>query len=97
MRSYFKDEARSFLPAEIINKTKHGFGLPFGEWLKLDPALSSHVHGSIQDLRKRDIFAPDFIDDLIDKHENQHAAYYGGLVWVMAMLEEWLAQHNLSV
>jgi len=97
LRSYFKNEARSFLPPEIINKTKHGFGLPFGEWLKLDPALSSHVHNNIQNLRERDIFAPEFVDDLIDKHENQHAAYYGGLVWVMAMLEEWLAQHNLSV
>ncbi len=97
LRSYFKNEARSFLPAEIINKTKQGFGLPFGEWLKLDPALSSHVHGNIQSLRNREIFAPEFVDDLIDKHENQHAAYYGSLVWVMAMLEEWLAQHNLSV
>ncbi len=97
LRSYFKNETRSFLPAEIINKTKHGFGLPFGEWLKLDPELSSHVHGNIKSLRSRDVFAPEFVDDLLDRHENQHAAYYGSLLWVMAMLEEWLAQHNLSI
>ncbi|MFK8030986.1 MAG: asparagine synthetase B [Gammaproteobacteria bacterium] len=97
LRSYFKNEARSFLPEEIINKSKHGFGLPFGEWLKLDPELSSHVHSNIRNLRDRDVFAPEFVDDLMDKHENQHAAYYGNLVWVMAMLEEWLSQHNLSI
>lgn len=97
LRSYFKNEVRSFLPAEIINKSKHGFGLPFGEWLKLDPELSSLVHSNIKNLRSRDVFTPEFVDDLMDKHENQHAAYYGNLVWVMAMLEEWLKQHNLSV
>ncbi|MEM7082334.1 MAG: asparagine synthase-related protein [Pseudomonadota bacterium] len=97
LRSYFKDETRAFLPSDIINKSKHGFGLPFGEWLKLDPDLSRHIHSNIERLRDRHVFSPAFVDDLLDKHENQHAAYYGNLVWVMAMLEEWLTQHALSV
>ena len=97
LRAFFKSEARDFLPEKIINKTKHGFGLPFGEWLKLDESLSRHISHNIRNLKERGIFRNSFIDDLQRRHETEHAAYYGGLVWVLAMLEEWLATHRVDL
>src|ERR1700690_1348054 len=32
LRWFFKQALREFLPTVIINKSKHGFGLPFGVW-----------------------------------------------------------------
>jgi asparagine synthase (glutamine-hydrolysing) len=32
LRWFFKTALKGFLPDEIIDKSKHGFGLPFGVW-----------------------------------------------------------------
>ena len=34
LRHFFKQALKDFLPPETIVKAKHGFGLPFGLWLK---------------------------------------------------------------
>ena len=36
LRYFFKDALRDFLPAAILRKSKHGFGLPFGPWILKD-------------------------------------------------------------
>ena len=36
---FYKHATRGLLPAEIIGKTKHGFGLPFGVWTRTHPGL----------------------------------------------------------
>ncbi len=35
LRYFFKQSLADFLPPEILSKSKHGFGLPFGIWLRL--------------------------------------------------------------
>ena len=66
-------------------------------WLASSPALQSLIHGSLDAFRQRGIVRPDFIDRLLASHRDEHAAYYGGLVWVLAMLELWLSEHGVSV
>ena len=39
LRWFFKEALRDLLPTEIINKSKHGFGLPFGLWSSASRAL----------------------------------------------------------
>lgn len=96
LRWFFKHALRNFLPQEIINKPKHGFGLPFGEWLKESPRLQELVHSSLSDLKARRIVRPEFLDELISTHRDGHAAYYGTMIWVLAMLEQWLRQHKVN-
>ena len=38
-----------------------------------------------------------FIDRLIDLHAQRDAEYYGVFVWVLAMLEQWLHEHKVSL
>ena len=93
LRWYFKHALRDFLPAEIITKTKHGFGLPFGIWLGRDKALHELAFASLESLKQRGIVRPAFIDQLRADLLSDHATYYGELVWVLMMLEQWLQAH----
>ena len=97
LRYFFKESLRGFLPAEIIAKTKHGFGLPFGPWLQTHRPLRQLALDSLADLKKRGIVRPEFIDELTSTHVESHAGYYGTMVWVLMMLEQWLKQHRLVV
>ncbi len=94
LRWFFKHALRDFLPAEIITKTKHGFGLPFGIWLGRDKALHEIAFGSLESLKQRGIVRPAFIDQLRADLLSDHATYYGELVWVLMMLEQWLQAHR---
>lgn len=96
LRYFFKKSLENFLPKEIIHKKKHGFGLPFGEWLKTTPELQQVIYSNLQGLKARGLLQEKFIDDLIDTHRSGHAAYYGTLIWVLAMLEQWFVEHKVS-
>ncbi len=94
LRYFFKEALRGYLPDKILTKSKHGFGLPFGEWLKTDRALQELALGSLDSLKNRNIFRPEFIDELIRLHAENHSGYYGTLIWVLVMLEQWFIQHH---
>ena len=94
LRTFFKKAMADFLPNEIIHKTKHGFGLPFGLWLKTDEALGELIYDHLTALKGRNINDPGFIDGLIAQHREGHASYYGYAIWDLAMLEAWLALHS---
>src|SRR5262249_18562489 len=53
LRYFFKEALRGFLPPEIISKKKHGFGLPFGLWLRTHEPLRQLVGDSLNALGKR--------------------------------------------
>ena len=94
LRYFFKEALRGFLPEEVITKTKHGFGLPFGVWLQNYRPLQQIALDSLTDLKRRNIVRPEFIDELTSTHVKTHAGYYGTIVWVLMMLEQWFKQHS---
>lgn len=89
LRWFYKQAMADFLPDAIINKSKHGFGLPFGIWLKDHQPLQTMAYDAIHDLKKRGYFKPSFLDHAIQMHQSVHAAYYGELIWILMMLELW--------
>lgn len=95
LRHYFKHALRDFLPREIINKPKHGFGLPFGVWLKDHPPLQELANDHLASFRRRGYVRPEYIDRLLHRHRTEHAAFYGTTIWTFMMLEMWLAAHRL--
>ena len=96
LRTFFKDAARGFLPDETIAKTKHGFGLPFGVWLKTHGPLQELVYANLASLRERGILKPDFVDRVTEEHRSGHASYYGYAIWDMVMLEQWFETERSS-
>ncbi|MCX7902333.1 MAG: asparagine synthase C-terminal domain-containing protein, partial [Burkholderiaceae bacterium] len=93
LRYFFKQALRDFLPPEIIRKRKHGFGLPFGPWLQRSAALRELAETSLQRLAARGIVQPGLVRELFSSRLAEHAGYYGEMVWVLMMLEQWLAAH----
>ncbi len=94
LRWFFKEALRDFLPDEIIAKRKHGFGLPFGVWAARDAALGSLADSSLRSLAQRGIVRREFIDRLLAQLLPSHPGYYGEMVWILMMLEQWLRQHR---
>ncbi|MDA8381963.1 MAG: asparagine synthase-related protein [Betaproteobacteria bacterium] len=97
LRFFFKAALRDFLPREIIQKQKHGFGLPFGLWLRTHQPLRELAFDSLSALKGRGIVRPAFIDELTATHLGAHAGYYGTMVWVLMMLEQWARAHEQAV
>ena len=97
LRYFFKDSLKNFLPPEIIKKSKHGFGLPFGLWLNQHAPLRELVGDSLQSLRRRQYINPNYIDTLLNEQHREHASYYGVMIWVLVMLEQWLQSHSDGV
>jgi asparagine synthase (glutamine-hydrolysing) len=93
LRWFFKEALRGFLPDEIITKKKHGFGLPFGVWATQNDGLKSLASDSLRGLGERGIVRREFITTLLDRHLPEHPGYYGELVWILMMLEQWFRHH----
>ena len=93
LRWFFKEALRGFLPDQIIAKKKQGFGLPFGVWANTNPALKALASNALHDLAARGVVRPDFIKSLLSQRLPEHPGYYGEMVWILQMLEQWLKQH----
>ncbi|MFW2456935.1 asparagine synthetase B family protein [Methyloversatilis discipulorum] len=93
LRWFFKDALKDFLPQATLTKSKHGFGLPFGLWMQQDPALGALARRSLEGLVDRNIVQSVFVRRLLDRHSTEHASYYGVMIWVLMMLEQWLQAH----
>jgi asparagine synthase (glutamine-hydrolysing) len=90
LRPFFKRALKDFLPREVIRKRKQGFGMPFGVWLAHDAALGSFVDERLASLSERGIFMPEALQQLRQTRLSEHAGYYGEMIWIALMLEEWL-------
>ncbi len=90
LRWLFKEALRGFLPDEIITKKKHGFGLPFGIWAVKHPGLSKLATENLEAFAARGVIRPGFIRELHEKWLPESPGYYGEMVWIIMMLEQWL-------
>jgi asparagine synthase (glutamine-hydrolysing) len=96
LRWFFKEALRGFLPAEILSKKKHGFGLPFGHWMLRHEGLRELVESSLEGIASRGIVRRQFTVELLTKHLAEAPGYYGEMAWILMMLEQWLVAHEIT-
>jgi asparagine synthase (glutamine-hydrolysing) len=94
LRWFFKEALRGFLPDEILSKKKQGFGLPFGVWVTQDEKLRALAADSVRALVGRGILRADFVDALFNTYLYEHPGYFGEMIWISMMLEQWLCGHR---
>jgi asparagine synthase (glutamine-hydrolysing) len=82
---------RSLLPEAIIKKSKHGFGLPFGPWFARSESLRNHVVERLDNLARRNVVRPDYLDFIRKATLEDHAGYFGEMIWLMCVFESWLS------
>lgn len=82
-----KEAARGLLPDEIIDRPKHGFGVPLGTWLRRD---SQPVRDLLlgQPARDRNLLNHTAVEQMIVEHENGQRDH-GFRLWALMSLEWW--------
>ena len=87
LRQLMKDR----LPPEILTRSKMGFGIPVGEWLRTDlrPLLEDTLLS--QRAQQRGYFRPAAVQALVDDHLTRRADRTSH-IWGLLMLELWLRE-----
>jgi len=93
-RHLFKQAFRDLLPIEIIQKKKHGFGIPVAEWINRDKKMRELSRDTLLSSRAsgRGYFRQSFIEDLFRKAEIDDSTYHGDTIWTFLALELWHRQ-----
>ena len=85
-----KEAARGLLPDEIIERKKHGFGIPLGAWLRRDMEPARELLLSRR-ARERGLLDTAVVERLIDEHEAGRRDHNRQL-WALLTLAEWHRQ-----
>ncbi|MYD09132.1 MAG: asparagine synthase (glutamine-hydrolyzing) [Chloroflexi bacterium] len=85
-----KEAARGLLPDAIIERKKHGFGVPLGAWLRRDSAPVRDILLSRR-ARERGLLNMAVVERLIREHESGRRDWNRQL-WALLTLEEWHRQ-----
>jgi asparagine synthase (glutamine-hydrolysing) len=64
-------------------------------WLSSDKELKQFAEDNLEGITTRGFLNPEYIKNLIQLHQSGHASYYGIMIWILVMLEQWLLTHNL--
>ena len=91
MKYILKKAVKPWLPAEILNRKKRGFGAPVGSWLRRDLKLLVHETLSEQQVKKRGLFQWPAVEQLIQRHDSQEEDYTDHLM-ALINLELWFRQ-----
>jgi asparagine synthase (glutamine-hydrolysing) len=80
--------AGSYLPPEILNLTKQGFGSPINRWLREELKGLSHLLLKDSRLVREGFFNQAYIDRLLAEHESSRVNH-GYRIWSLVNLETW--------
>jgi asparagine synthase (glutamine-hydrolysing) len=82
-----KTSVEPYLPAEVIHRTKMGFGVPIDHWFRHE--LREMVHDTLLSRRaiERGYFRRDYVEEILHRHQQGEAWQY--LIWNLLMLELW--------
>lgn len=82
-----KEVARDYLPDYIIDRKKHGFGVPLGAWLRKDISPVKDLLLS-DSARQRGLMNTTAIENIIQEHESGQRDN-NRILWTLLTLEQW--------
>jgi asparagine synthase (glutamine-hydrolysing) len=91
-----KQAARRWLPAEIVDRPKKGFGVPIGEWLRGPLKGLAHELLAPDKLRREGWLEPDEVGRLLKEHQAGVADHRKPL-WTLLAFELWLERFGPGV
>ncbi|SOC80318.1 asparagine synthase (glutamine-hydrolysing) [Salinimicrobium sediminis] len=89
-----KESFKQYFPEDFLNKSKQGFGVPVGDWLRgyLKPELMSYIEKGF--LLKQGIFHKEEISHLVNKHiEGKEDNTFR--VWTFFCFQKWYKETYL--
>jgi asparagine synthase (glutamine-hydrolysing) len=95
LRAFYKRAMRGFLPQEVIEKKKHGFGMPYDVWIHEDRRIREIATEAARSFGRRGICEEAHINALVQKSGEGDGRAASSL-WDVMMLELWLQAHGTS-
>ncbi|MGE0335676.1 MAG: asparagine synthetase B [Gammaproteobacteria bacterium] len=89
LRPLYREAFKGFLPQATLTKSKQGFGLPFGVWLRENDALKAFASDQLHRLEDRGILQRGFHARFLSAEVQAYPAYFGVLVWVLVAMSVW--------
>lgn len=98
-----KDIAYEYLPRELLDREKSGFGIPYDSWMR-KPVLSERIRGYAERgyLQKQGIFAPDYTHAFVTRYLEQGdqgrgtGENYARIVWAFFIFQMWAEYYGLN-
>ncbi len=89
LKYLLKKAAADILPAEILQRPKHGFAVPIKHWFRGD--LTNYAHDLLDSARarQRGIFNPQFVGSLLQAHAHSRLVNHSDAIWALLCLELW--------
>ncbi len=81
--------AKRFVPAHIIDRPKHGFGVPIGQWFR--QSLRSYVEAELTgaDAKNKNYLEVTMVQSILAEHMSGKRDH-GHLLWCLLSFEVWL-------
>jgi asparagine synthase (glutamine-hydrolysing) len=89
------DALGSLLPAEIVNRPKMGFTLPWAVWIKNE--LNELTEKSIKKLAQRGIMNEQELLNLWQQYTQNHPDVSWSRIWYMVILENWIEKNGIEI
>jgi asparagine synthase (glutamine-hydrolysing) len=93
LKRILRAAVRDLLPGEILQRSKHGFGLPLDRWFRSE--LSAYIEGMLCSRRShvRAHLSPSAIDAIVGDHRSGRASH-GHALWTLLTLEVFLRREE---
>lgn len=84
-----KELAYDYVPKELLNQPKKGFGIPLQRWLRttLRPEIKKYTDKNL--LRNQEIFNPDAVSVLVYNQRKSNKIMYSSMLWSLYVFQRW--------
>jgi asparagine synthase (glutamine-hydrolysing) len=89
--------AYEFIPKELLDRPKQGFGVPIEKWLKTSLRDRLKGYSRWDRLKKQDIFDPaptqKFIDDFLMAEKSHDSYDFCKMIWGFFVFQQWYSKY----
>lgn len=96
LRWFFKEALQAFCPRRHHQQAEAGFWSALRRVGNTERRLMALATDSMHTLVDRGLVRRDFTSRLLAEYLPAHPGYYGEMVWILLMLEQWLRVHAPS-
>lgn len=82
-----------YVPKELLDRPKKGFGVPLRKWLRTVLASEIERMAEPSKLEKQGIFYPEAIRALIEKQKKSDLIIYSSVLWSFYVFQNWYSEY----
>ena len=84
-----KELTYRYIPRELLDRPKNGFGVPLRKWLRTVLKKEIMRYADPQKLDKQGIFVPDAVQNLVKKQAVSDKIVYSSILWSFYVFQRW--------